>query len=135
MREGAVERAWDRMSHALEALEAARLLLDAGSLAAAINRAYYAAFYAACALLETRGMGGRSHRGLLTLFGREFVVPGIIAREHGRALHKLFERRQEADYGVFVDFDQETTADLVEAAEAFVTDARELLERLLADRS
>jgi len=121
------------MARALEALEAARLLLEAGSLAATINRAYYAAFYAACALLETRGMGSRSHAGLLTMFGREFVVPGLVARKHGRALHKLFERRQEADYGAFVDFDRETTTELVEAAEAFVADARELLDRLLAD--
>jgi len=32
-----------------------------------------------------------------------------------------------------LDFDPETTAELVEAAEAFVADARELLDRLLAE--
>ena len=50
-------------------------------------------------------------------------------------MHDLFRERNRADYGAFVELDRETTAELVEAAEAFVADARELLDGLLGEAS
>jgi uncharacterized protein (UPF0332 family) len=44
------------MARARESVEDARLLLDQGRLPAAANRIYYAMFYAATALLITKGL-------------------------------------------------------------------------------
>ena len=81
-----------------EALEAAKLLLQANMCRQAAGRAYYAMFYAVTALLALRQLGTSKHAGALTLFDREFVKRGLFGQEHSRSLHELFDLRQRADY-------------------------------------
>ena len=88
-----------RMQQAAEALEDGRYLLAAGRGArTAVNRAYYAAFYAVLALLQALGKIPRKHRGVLALFDTECVRTGRLPRELSAALHQLFDARQEDDY-------------------------------------
>lgn len=69
-----------RLEQADETLREANILLSAGALRGAVNRAYYAMFYAALALLATRQLGSSKHSGVLALFDREFVKPGAMPR-------------------------------------------------------
>lgn len=94
----------ERMERACRAIDDATYLAADGRREAAINRAYYGAFYAASALLATKGLTSRKHSGVMSLFDTEFVLAGVIDREHGSVLHKLFEERGIADYGSFVEF-------------------------------
>jgi uncharacterized protein (UPF0332 family) len=55
----------------------------------AINRAYYAAFYAVLALLQALGKTPRKHRGVLTLFDTECVRTGRLPKDLSAALHQL----------------------------------------------
>lgn len=58
-----------RMRQAQECIDDGRFLLSAGHGArAVINRAYYAAFYAVLALLQTLGKSPHKHSGALALF-------------------------------------------------------------------
>ena len=50
-----------------EKLESARILLRTGRFDDAISRAYYAAFYAARALLLLLGVEARTHEGVLAM--------------------------------------------------------------------
>ncbi|RMF27482.1 MAG: HEPN domain-containing protein [Chloroflexi bacterium] len=54
------------VEHAHRMLEVARHNLDAGFYASAINRAYYAFFYAANATLATRGLSRSKHSGVIS---------------------------------------------------------------------
>lgn len=110
-----------------QALADARWLLERGSLRGALNRAYYAAFYAASALLAAEGLTVSKHSGVLSLFDREFVLRGRMSREHGRAFHRLFEDRSDADYDEFCDFEPATAERAVESAADLISDARALL--------
>jgi len=65
---------WQR---AQEALRTTGTLLAAGFPDFAAARAYYAAFYAASALLLAEGKTFRSHRGVLALMHRDYVKPGL----------------------------------------------------------
>lgn len=65
MKPEVVQRARQRMSRATEALSDARLLVETGSIEATVNRAYYAAFYAASAPLATRELESPKHGGLI----------------------------------------------------------------------
>lgn len=67
-----------RLQQAVETLREARLLLDQSAWRSAQNRAYYAMFYAVSALLATRQLGSSKHSGVLGLFDREFVKPGLL---------------------------------------------------------
>jgi uncharacterized protein (UPF0332 family) len=64
-----------------------------------INRAYYAMFYAALALLQK--IGKFPHTGMISLFDTEFVVRGIFPKELSKDFHKAFELRQVFDYRPF----------------------------------
>ena len=62
-----------RLDNAKESLEAALLLINAKHFSSAINRIYYAVFYAASALVYTKKLYPKTHAGMKTLFNREFV--------------------------------------------------------------
>lgn len=88
-----------RIQQAAECLEDGRCLLSAGRGArTAVNRAYYAAFYAVLALLQTVGKTPRKHKGVLTFFDTELIRTGLLPKELSEAFHRLFNARQEDDY-------------------------------------
>jgi uncharacterized protein (UPF0332 family) len=62
-----------RIEQAHETLREAEILLGEEALRGAIDRAYYAMFYALLALLATRQLGTSQHSGAISLFDREFV--------------------------------------------------------------
>jgi uncharacterized protein (UPF0332 family) len=64
---------WDR---AQESLGAARRELAAGAYAFAMNRAYYALFYAVSALLLEEGCRFKKHSGVRATFNREIIKTG-----------------------------------------------------------
>lgn len=81
----------------------ARLLLDAGDIDGACNRAYYAMFYAARAALSLADAPvpadiGKTHGGLIAAFSLHLVKKGDVPRELGRALNRAEEIRIAADY-------------------------------------
>jgi uncharacterized protein (UPF0332 family) len=87
---------WQRAD---EALQATGTLLEAGFADFAASRAYYAAFYAASALLIADGKTFRSHRGVLALIHRDYVNPGRLPAAIGQILSTLSDLRNIGDYG------------------------------------
>ncbi|MBN1148612.1 MAG: HEPN domain-containing protein [Anaerolineales bacterium] len=69
------------IKNARESLKVAQLNLDNDFYAAAINRAYYAIFYAANALLATKKLSRSKHSGVLGAFRQHFVKSGLISPE------------------------------------------------------
>ena len=76
-----------RMQQAAETLQEARILLAEQAHRGAVNRAYYAMFYAMLAVLATKGLGSSKHSGAISLFDREFVKPGDFPKQLPRSLH------------------------------------------------
>jgi hypothetical protein len=87
-----------RMEQSDEMLRDARNLLKDGSARSVVNRAYYSAFYAVVALLQTAGETPKRHTGALSLFDMLFVKPGEFSKEFSDILHKLLQARIEDDY-------------------------------------
>jgi len=115
-----------RMQQAAEALEDGKYLLAAGRGArTAVNRAYYAAFYAVLALLQALGKTPRKHRGVLALFDTECVRTGRLPKELSAALHQLFDARQEDDYRRLDPVLPEEAIELIAVAEQFVQAIRD----------
>ena len=88
-----------RLDQARIALEDAQFLLNGErSPQSIINRAYYAMFYAALALLQIIGKVPAKHTGVLSLFDTEFVLKGAFPKALSRDFHQAFELRQISDY-------------------------------------
>lgn len=109
-----------RMEQAHETLRESEILLREAALRGAVNRAYYAMFYALLALLATRQLGTSKHSGALSLFDREFVKTGLFPRELSRALHLAFDLRQKHDYGEMISLTQEIAGEALQDARTFV---------------
>ena len=80
-------------------------MIEKGLLVPAVNRLYYACFYAVSALLYTAGLASSRHSGVMALFEKQFVKTGEVPAEQGRFYRALFGRRQRGDYDDLVAFD------------------------------
>lgn len=117
-----------RLNQAQMALDDAKFLLDGGrSTQSVVNRAYYAMFYAALALLERIGRVPSKHAGVISLFDTEFVLRGSFSRQLSKDFHKAFELRQNSDYRILDSVSSERAAELVEKAASFVQEVRAFL--------
>ena len=119
------QQAW--MDRAERALDAARVLLDHDSVEACLNRAYYAAFYAARAALSGVGEQPKTHAATQSCFAFHFVRTGQLPASVGRLLVDAFESRLRADYDALTVHDTRAAADALADAEAFVVAIRSLL--------
>jgi uncharacterized protein (UPF0332 family) len=103
-----------------------------GHLRDAINRGYYAMFYAGLALLASRMLGTSKHSGVIGLFGEHFIKTGQFSPEAGRHLRSAFDLRQKSDYREDFDPTREQAEEVVAHAEAFLAEAKVVWERLQA---
>ena len=113
------------------ALRSALLLLETGDAIGATNRAYFAAFDAARAVLdETTAIDVvaiRTHRGISHAFEVEIVKTGRLERDVAKLFTLLMEFRWAADYPLApVDLGDARRA--VSAAETFVHRCRALIQ-------
>jgi uncharacterized protein (UPF0332 family) len=112
--------AYYRLDRARETLKEAELLLDGDHLNGAINRLYYAAFYAVRALLATKGKDSVKHSGVISLFNKEFVKTGIVDKKHGKTLTQAFRLRSEGDYQDFRNFHNDVVKTLFSDVTALI---------------
>jgi len=121
-----------RLEQAEAAIEDAKFLLEGErSTQSIINRAYYAMFYAALAMLQKVGEIPSKHTGVISLFDREFVSKGIFSKELSKSLHRAFELRQVSDYKTFEQISVEKAKDTLEKAVIFVQTVKDYLNRVL----
>ena len=118
-----------RLSRAEETLEDARLLAEKKHGNAAVNRLYYACFYAVLALLIQSGLRSSKHTGVRSLLNAHFVKTGAVPKEMARIYSDLFERRQEGDYDDFVTFDPVDVQAWIVEAESFVRNISDLISK------
>jgi uncharacterized protein (UPF0332 family) len=126
--QAAVVRYWWNKAH--DSLRAARRELAADAYTFAINRAYYALFYAVSALLLEEGRQFSKHSGVRAAFNRDLVKPGRLSRKHGELYNQLFRDRQEGDYIEYTTFDAPYVQEKIVACEEFLAALRPLLTSL-----
>ena len=88
-----------RLERAEESLVEASLLADNAHFNTAINRLYYACFYLADALLTQERIKHNSHAGTKSQLNQHFGTNGKIERRLLSMYSRLFQARQNSDYG------------------------------------
>jgi uncharacterized protein (UPF0332 family) len=122
------ERVTVLLARARQEIEAARVLAAAGFAAQSVSRAYYGVFYAAEAALHSIGETRSKHSGVIAAFGRLVVREGGMDPETARALRRLFELRNAADYNWLEAADIEP-APAVSDAELFIAAVADWIDR------
>jgi uncharacterized protein len=110
------------------ALQDAILLNENGRWAACVNRLYYAVFYAANAVLASRGQTYAKHSAVRGAMHRDFVNTGLLDKEFGRIYDILLSRREQADYRPAVTFGPDEVGDYLIRARQFVDASKRLAE-------
>ena len=117
-----------RLEEAKEALrEATTLYEQNGAPRSAVNRAYYAMFYAVLALLITIDMGSSKHRGVIAMFDKEFIKRDIFPKEMSAMLHHAFDMRLTRDYRELLQISKEQAAEVLTSATEFVNSIEDKL--------
>ena len=118
-----------KLSRAEETLAEARVMLQTGHPYGAANRIYYACFYAVTALLLTRNLSSSKHSGVIALFNRHFVKPGLISTDMGKFYSRMFDSRLESDYADWIEVEEQDIKDELVHAEVFVNMINDLISK------
>lgn len=86
----------------------------------AVNRLYYACYYAATAILIANGIEVKSHDGVRMNIGKHIVQTGILSPDLGRYFSRLFSKRSTGDYDDFFNHTVETVDELLPDAHRFI---------------
>lgn len=117
-----------RLSRSKATLEDARLLAQSHRWNSAINRLYYAAFYAVTALLTSENLESATHKGVKQLFSTHFIKSGKFPMELGKAFSQLFTWRQKGDYDDLFDFTGEKVIPYFKPVERLIERVEKYLE-------
>ena len=109
-----------RFQRAEETLKEIPYLKQQGYYNTAVNRLYYACYYAAVALLIKHELNPGTHAGVKQMLGLHFVATGRLSRELGRCFSLLFERRHSSDYDDFAYSSEEEIDELLPKATDFI---------------
>lgn len=115
------------LERAEQSIQAARLLAASSFYDFAASRAYYAAFYAATAVLLHEGLELSKHSAVIASIHQRFVKTGKLDKEHGKVLNWLFELRSVGDYGGTAHVSSEEVDRAIDAADKFVKAVKLLL--------
>ncbi len=97
----------------------------------AVNRMYYACYYAASAMLVAEHITTKSHDGVKQMFSLHFVKTGKVPVDLGKSYSRLFDKRTKGDYNDLFDNDQTVCEELYPEAKNFVESLTQLAQKWL----
>jgi len=118
-----------RMARASEVLAEVRVHVEHRFWNTAVNRLYYACYYAVSALLVSKGISATTHSGVRQMFGLHFIKEGLIPKDLGKFYSDIFDMRQTGDYEDYLDFTEEDVLDLQEPSYKLVETINVILQQ------
>ena len=118
------------MGRAEEKLRSANLLFENNMFTDAISEAYYAMFHAAKALLILKSIYPKTHAGVVSQFGLQFVNEGVIEEFYVTGLAKAQTKREKADYDIYYEPSKEEAESLIEDAGRFLERIKRALDEV-----
>jgi uncharacterized protein (UPF0332 family) len=114
-------------ARALDAIEAADILLTNGKTDIAAGRAYYAMFYIAEALLNERGFKFGKHGNVIAAYGQHFAKTQELDPKFHRWLLTSFDQRQIGDYAFDPNVEKDVVVQMIFQAQEFLQTAKTYL--------
>ena len=120
-----------RLGRSNEIFVDARLLAENKRWRSCVNRLYYSSFHLINALLFMDGITAKSHDGLKTKFMQLYIKSSLIDIGYGKIYARLIDWRQESDYSVIAEFNENDVVPLIEEVEKFNQVLLEIIESKL----
>jgi uncharacterized protein (UPF0332 family) len=117
------------LDKAIDAIEAAEMLVDNEKSEIATGRAYYAMFYIAEALLSEKGLRFNKHSAVHAAFGEHFAKTKEMDVKFHRWLLNAFDKRLAGDYGVDTEIERDVAINVIHQAREFLEAAQIYLNK------
>lgn len=115
------------VQNAEETLNAAEVLFREEYMRDAVNRAYYAIFYIAEALLNEKDLRFSKHGAVHGAFAQYYVKPKLFDEKFHKLLTSAFRRRMLGDYDEVTQFKAEDVKQTITEAWEFLQVAKDYL--------
>ncbi len=115
------------IARAVDAIEAADILLTNGKTDFAAGRAYYAMFYVAEALLNEKGFQFGKHGNVIAAYGQHFAKTKALDPKFHRWLLTSFDQRQIGDYAFDPNVEINVVVQMIHQAQEFLETAKTYL--------
>jgi uncharacterized protein (UPF0332 family) len=115
-------------ARAVDAIEAADILLTNDKTDIAAGRAYYAMFYTAEALLNEKGFQFGKHGNVIAAYGQHFAKTKELDPKFHRWLLTGFDQRQIGDYAFEPDVEKSVVVEMISQAREFLEAAKKYLK-------
>lgn len=122
-----------RIENAVKTLSEVSAHIRNGYYNTAVNRMYYACFYAASALLVANRIEVKSHDGVRQMLGKHFVAPGHLSIARGKFYTLIFSKRSAGDYEDFINYTEDTARALYPQTEDFVMEIKSMVDSWFAN--
>lgn len=109
-------------------LEEADFMQKNGFYQGCVSRAYYAAFYAVQAALESKNVNAKTHRGALAMFSQHFIKTEILPVQTIKFLKETLDKRLLGDYEIGFKAQSDDAKLAVEYAEAVIDSIKAILK-------
>ena len=94
----------------------------------ACNRAYYGMFYAASALLFSKGKSFGKHSAVLAAFRQYFIKTGEFDKKWSDDYRLVMESRHTADYALYEYLEKDDAVEMIAKAKEFVEEVKKWLQ-------
>ena len=119
-----------RLKNSEDSFMVAEACLEKGLYKDAINRSYYATFYAIKALLALEEVDFKRHKDVIAYFNKAYAATEKIPREIGRKVAHLQQKREKSDYDDFYIASKEETLEQVENTKSVIAAVKEYISNM-----
>jgi len=85
-------------------------------------------YHAARALLLTKNIEPKTHKGVLVSLGQFFIKTGALKRAYGKMLAYAKELRENGDYSEYYIATEEDAKTVIDDAKEFVAEVKKILQ-------
>ena len=124
------EEVYNAAERASLCLKEAEVLLREKLWGGSINRSYYAVFCTVQAVLNTRDIHVKTHKGAHIKFHEHFIKTSLLNSTLGNIPDQVEEMRIEGDYDFEQDAFEEDARKAFELAQYFLTEVKKYLDAL-----
>ena len=100
-----------------------------GDYDSTVSRVYYAMFFVVESLLLTKNIKVKTHSGLISKFGENFIKTEIFSKELGKSFRKAFDKRLVGDYDYSESIAKDEAEEVLKSGKEFIKSIKDYLKK------
>jgi uncharacterized protein (UPF0332 family) len=117
------------IEQSIATLDDSKFLIENKKYNIAINRLYYSIFYILSALSLKYEFRTSKHTQLIGWFNKTFINEGLLKKEYGKFVHRIFDLRTKADYDFYTQFTETEVELIYEEVKVFINDVIDFINK------